>query len=118
MGGEEVAIKISRSSKMDIDNSKKEAQILERLKMRDPADRFGCVKIKDAFMFRKHVVIITELLSQNLYKILHAENFKGLNKEPLKKVANQLLNSLIFIKKAGIIHCDLKPENMMFSDKA
>jgi len=91
MGGLEVAIKLSRVSRMDIDNSKKEASILYRLKEKDTSDRFGVVKILDAFLFRKHVVIVTELLHSNLYKVLHEDGFKGLRKEDLKQFSSSIL---------------------------
>ena len=37
-GGKEVAVKISRNKKFDVENSEVEIKILEHLKTKDPAD--------------------------------------------------------------------------------
>jgi dual specificity tyrosine-phosphorylation-regulated kinase 2/3/4 len=47
---------------------------------------------------------------------MKAPDFKGMLKEDLRGIATQLLNSLAHLKKIGVIHCDLKPENIMFTD--
>jgi serine/threonine protein kinase len=52
----------------------------------------------------------------NLYRHIKAPEFKGIKKNQLKNIATQLLNSLSYLKKIAIIHCDLKPENIMFTD--
>jgi len=72
----------------------------------------------DNFHFRSFFVIAFELLDINLYKYIKDPDFKGMKRENLRKIATQLLNALSYLKKLGIIHCDLKPENIMFTDSA
>ncbi|GMG19418.1 unnamed protein product [Ambrosiozyma monospora] len=67
------------------------------------------------FNFRSHMCIVTELLSINLYQLIECSGFKGLDIPLLKDFSFQMLTGLKFIHDSGIIHCDLKPENLMLS---
>lgn len=39
-----------------------------------------------------------------------------MNKDLLRQIATQMLNGLQHLSKIKIIHCDLKPENVLFTD--
>ena len=69
-GGKEVAVKISRNKKFDFENAQVEIKILETLKRKDPYGRQGVVRILDHFPFRKHMVLVFELLGMNLYRYM------------------------------------------------
>jgi hypothetical protein len=69
-GGKEVALKISRNKKFDFDNASVEFKILSKLKAKDPTDKYGVVRVIEYFPFRKHMVIVTELLGMNIYKFM------------------------------------------------
>lgn len=113
-----MALKISRNKKFDTDNAHVEFKLLQTLNTRDPHDQKGVVRVLDSFSFRKHVVLVFELLGVNLYKHLHKNLEKtGLEKKQIKDIAFQMSNTMSFIKEVGIIHCDLKPENILFSDE-
>lgn len=86
-GGREVAVKVSRNKKFDVDNAQVEVRILERLKSKDPTDKYGIVRIMDKFQFRKHMVLVFELLDINLYKYMRSDSFNGMKKELLKDIA-------------------------------
>lgn len=58
-------------------------------------------------------MISFELLSLNLYEFIKLNNFKGLSIGLIRRFAVQILNSLLFLKEQRIIHCDLKPENVL-----
>lgn len=70
----------------------------------------------DAFYFRKHYVIVFELLESNLYKYIKEPSFTGMKKDHLREIATQMLYGLAHLSKIKIIHCDLKPENVVFTD--
>jgi dual specificity tyrosine-phosphorylation-regulated kinase 2/3/4 len=53
------------------------------------------------------------LLNGNLYELLAANNYNGLGDDIIRIFAVQILNSLQFLEKERVIHCDLKPENIV-----
>merc|ERR1711939_359798 len=57
-------------------------------------------------------------LSQSLYEVLSLSQFRGVSLNLVRKFARQLLQSLNFLqrKDVDIIHCDLKPENVLLCD--
>jgi serine/threonine protein kinase len=115
--GREVAVKISRNKKFDFDNGLVEYRILETIKQNDPTDSSGIVRVMDCFPFRKHMVLVFELLGHNLFKHQRLPGFKQFTMPQLKGIAKQLLQAMHFLREVvGVIHCDLKPENILFTD--
>jgi len=51
------------------------------LKQKDPTDKYGVVRIIDSFPFRKHVVLVFELLGVNLYKHMKSEAFTAFTRD-------------------------------------
>jgi len=49
----------------------------------------------------------------NLYEFLKRNNYKGLSLQLIRRFAIQILQSLSFLSKLNIIHCDIKPENIL-----
>ena len=60
--------------------------------------------------------IVFELLSINLYEFLQRVDLRGLNLTIIKRIALQLLKGLRHIHSLGVIHCDLKPENIFLDE--
>ena len=54
-----------------------------------------------------------ELLSVNLYDLLKSHNFTPFSSELVRRLAIQVLSTLIYLRRRNIIHCDLKPENIL-----
>ena len=73
------------------------------------------VQLKHTFMFRRHLCLVFELLSYNLYELLRNTNFRGVSLNLTRKFAQQLCTALLFLSMPDInvIHCDLKPENIL-----
>lgn len=67
----------------------------------------------DHFHFRGHMCIATEVLSLNLFTFLELLSFRGVNLELLKYFASDILKGLGFVHDQRVIHCDIKPENIM-----
>lgn len=44
-----------------------------------------------------------------------ANHFQGFPEEQVRIFAIQLLNSLHFMRKLKVIHCDIKPENIVLT---
>ena len=89
--GRPVAIKISKNKKQETDNARVEAKLLKRILGKDP-DKYGIVKMFDSFYFRRHFIIVFELLDLNLYKYIKQPGFRGMNKDLLRQIASQMLH--------------------------
>jgi dual specificity tyrosine-phosphorylation-regulated kinase 1 len=65
-----------------------------------------------------HQCLVFEPLSTNLYQLLVQTKFRGLDLDVVQKIARQLLKALAYLARPDIdiIHCDLKPENIMLKD--
>jgi len=74
------------------------------------------VQFHTHFLFRDHLCLVFELLSINLYQLLKDGSFTGIDIRLLRKILTQLLEALIVLANCGIIHCDLKPENVLLSN--
>ena len=110
---EYVALKIIRNKSRFHQQAAVEIKALKYLKDRDTDERYNIIHIKDYFQFRKHICIAFELLSINLYEFLKSNKFQGFSLRLVRRFAVQLLQSLRLMRKCNIVHCDLKPENIM-----
>ena len=72
----------------------------------------------DHFEEEGQVCIAFEMLSKSLYHVIKGTNFKGLALSQVRVFAWQILMalSLLSLPQVQIIHCDLKPENIMIKD--
>lgn len=68
---------------------------------------------QEHFYFRGHLCIAFEVLSANLYEFIKQNNFAGLSTGLIRRFGQQILVSLSFLTRMRIIHCDLKPENVL-----
>ena len=110
---EKVAVKITRNKKRFTKQAAVEVKVLQTLKENDKEDKKGIIRLKTFFLFRKHVCMVFDELSMNLFELLQQNHFEGLPLNLIKKFTSQILNCLDLSSKLGIIHCDLKPENIM-----
>jgi dual specificity tyrosine-phosphorylation-regulated kinase 2/3/4 len=112
-----VAIKIIKNHKRFHKQAVVELKILQKLRANDQDAVYNVVKIKNYFLFRKHICITFELLSINLYELLVKNNFEGVSLTLIHRFAVQLLVCLQYLKKHSVIHCDLKPENILLKSQ-
>ena len=110
---EVIALKLIRNKRRFHQQGAIEIKVLETLRDHDLEDAMGVVRIKNFFRFRKHICIVFELLSLNLYEFLQSNHFQGLSLGLVRRFAVQLLITMNFVKENGVIHCDLKPENIL-----
>lgn len=108
-----VAVKMLRASNKYKALGEQESSVLDIINQDDPEDRMNLIKKKRSFIFRNHFCIVFELLSLNLYDLLKKNESRGIELSLIRRFAIQLLIGLKCIHAKGIIHCDLKPENVV-----
>ena len=113
---QKVAVKIIKNCKKFEYQAKVEVEILEYLRDHDPNDKFNIIRMKEKMKFRNHLCLSFELLSVNLYDFLKQGDFKGLSINLIRRIAIQILYALSYTKSHNIIHCDLKPENVILKN--
>ncbi|OHT00280.1 hypothetical protein TRFO_33065 [Tritrichomonas foetus] len=63
----------------------------------------------------QYFVFVFEMLSHDMYTALQANKFRGLDLSKLQVVTRQIADSLAYIHSLGLVHCDIKPENVLWT---
>merc|ERR1719350_2185315 len=87
-----VAVKIIKNKPAYFIQGLREVQILQRLNRDyDPNDERRIVRMRDYFVYRKHLCITFELLSVNLYDVLKQNSFRPVPMQLIRTFTEQLL---------------------------
>ncbi|KAF8925906.1 Homeodomain-interacting protein kinase 3 [Dissophora ornata] len=112
-----VAVKVIKNKPAYFNQSMMEVTVLELLNERyDMDDRHHILRLQDTFIHRRHLCLVFELLSVNLYELIKQNQFRGLSMSLVRVFTAQLLDALCVLSEARIIHCDLKPENVLLKN--
>ena len=71
------------------------------------------VDLMDYFVCHNHLCLVFELLGVNLYELLRKNKFRGLHLGAIREMMKQLLGALEVLRDAHVVHCDIKPENIL-----
>ncbi|XP_076362566.1 homeodomain-interacting protein kinase 3-like isoform X4 [Tachypleus tridentatus] len=110
-----VAIKILKNHPSYARQGQIEVSILHRLSQEN-ADEFNFVRAHECFTHKNHTCLVFEMLEQNLYDFLKQNKFSPLPLKYIRPILQQVLTALLKLKQLGLIHADLKPENIMLVD--
>jgi len=112
-----VALKMVRNEKRFHRQAQEEIRILEHLRKQDKDNTCNIIHMFDNFSFRSHTCITFELLSINLYELIKKNKFQGFSLQLVRKFAHSLLQCLDTLYRNKIIHCDMKPENVLLKQQ-
>lgn len=87
---------------------RREARLIARL------DHPHILPLRDASFIDGHLVIVSPLAGQTLDQRLH----KRIAFETAFDLLHQLLQGVAHAHERGVIHCDIKPENILLFDKS
>lgn len=110
-----VAIKILKNHPSYARQGQIEVSILQRLSQ-ESADEYNFVRAFECFTHKNHTCLVFEMLEQNLYDFLKQAKFSPLSLKYIRPILQQVLTALLKLKQLGLIHADLKPENIMLVD--
>ncbi|XP_055619463.1 serine/threonine-protein kinase PRP4 homolog isoform X2 [Toxorhynchites rutilus septentrionalis] len=112
-----VAVKIIRNNEIMHKTGLRELETLKKLNDTDPEDRYHCLRLYRHFFHKQHLCMVLEPLAMNLREVLkkYGKNV-GLHIKAVRSYTQQLLLALKLLKKSGILHADIKPDNILVND--
>jgi len=124
-----VCLKVIKNVKDYVDQSLDEVRLLRLANAADPDDSAGILRLLDAFYHREHLFLVTEALRADLHAVARAaarsaavaraSGSPAPARPPyftlprIQAIARQVLHALAFLHGLGILHCDVKPENVL-----
>jgi serine/threonine protein kinase len=118
--GRQIALKLNKSKDSDedqkefLDEIQNEAQIIQKLNEQDPKDRHSIVRMcGSGLLDSKTFCLVMHLYAMDLHDFLYKENKYGLPLDSICKIAKELFSTLVYLRDSKIVHCDLKPRNIL-----
>jgi dual specificity tyrosine-phosphorylation-regulated kinase 2/3/4 len=108
-----VALKVIVNTELMQEQGRIECSIVQYLNRADPDNSHHIIHGIDFFIFRKHICVTFDILGPNLYEYSRSMRFRPIPVRQLKPVAKQMLEALAFCHANKIVHCDMKPENVL-----
>ncbi|KAF9205701.1 serine/threonine protein kinase, CMGC group [Haplosporangium sp. Z 27] len=115
-----VALKVVKSATHYTETAIDEIKLLERVVQANPNSpgRKYVVELLDHFMHRGpnglHVCMVFEVLGENLLSVIKRYRHRGIPIHLVRQIVHQVLMGLDYMhRECGIIHTDLKPENVL-----
>lgn len=112
-----VALKMVRNEKRFHRQAQEEIRILDHMRKQDKDNSMNIIHMFENFTFRNHMCITFELLSVNLYELIKKNKFQGFSIQLVRRFAYSILRCLEALYNNKIIHCDLKPENVLLKQQ-
>ncbi|XP_036929652.1 dual specificity tyrosine-phosphorylation-regulated kinase mbk-1-like isoform X3 [Acanthopagrus latus] len=111
--GETVAVKIMKKG-LDIE-AQNELAILQHLSSFD-SNRYNFVRCDNVFVAREHVCLEFEMLDMSLWDFRLKRPSPCFSLKEIRPILHQMATTLQFLESTGIVHTDLKPDNIMLVD--
>ncbi|KAF2097387.1 serine/threonine protein kinase, CMGC family [Rhizodiscina lignyota] len=118
--GKHVALKVVRSAAHYTETALDEIKLLNKVVNANESHpgRKHVVSLLDSFTHKgpngNHVCMVFEVLGENLLGLIKRWNHRGIPIPLVKQITKQVLLGLDYLhRECGIIHTDLKPENVL-----
>jgi len=99
-------------------SGQKELEILKKLCAADPENKRHIIKLLNNFEYRNHLCLVLEPMSMNLREVIKKYGKDiGISLSAVKIYAKQLFSALKHMKACGIIHGDIKPDNIVINSQ-
>lgn len=109
-----VAVKALADSADDHQQIVREVEFLKILSKHKNGSRHNNIcEILDTFYFRGFIFIVTKYYEDNLYDKIKENNYSGFDLEKVRYLGKEIAKALSFTHSAGIVHSDIKPENIL-----
>jgi serine/threonine-protein kinase PRP4 len=112
-----VAIKVVRDNDMMKRVGQKEIETLQLVARNDPENKYNCIKLITHFVDRDFLCLVFEPMLGSLREVIRKYGKSvGLSLTAVQLYAKKLFFALHYIKRLGIVHTDIKPDNLLVND--
>ncbi|XP_030369429.1 serine/threonine-protein kinase D1 [Scaptodrosophila lebanonensis] len=111
----EVAIKVIDKLRFP---TKQEAQLKNEVAILQNIDHCGVVNLERMFETPERIFVVMEKLKGDMLEMILSHTRGRLSERVTKFLITQILIALKYLHSQNIVHCDLKPENVLLSSDA
>lgn len=111
-----MVVKVIRNNDMMKKVGMKEMEFLQRAAEHDPKDMYGCIRLLRHFVDREFLCLVFESMACDLREVVKKYGRHGLSIQAVQVYANKLMMALFHLKKIGLIHADIKLDNILVNE--
>lgn len=109
-------VKVVRNRNMMRQAGLREISFLRTISQQDPEKKRHIVQLHTHFDHRGHLCLVFDRMSMNLREFIRALGGQGVSLMATRRCARQVLTALRHLKKCGIMHADIKPDNILVDE--